>query len=79
VIVRSAGTATAQVTIFSRRDAASRREKIDTGAVAVPADLTITGLMQVGSTGVNVHFSDGHDRAIYPFAYLRELSDRFGN
>lgn len=61
------------------RDADSRREIIDTGKISVAPDLTITGLFQVGSVGINVHFSDGHERAIYPFRYLRELSDKFGN
>lgn len=61
------------------RDAYSRRALIDHGEIAVPADLTITGLSQVGAAGINVTFSDGHDRAIYPFDYLRELSDAYGN
>ncbi|MDA9865223.1 DUF971 domain-containing protein [bacterium] len=61
------------------RDAHSTREKLDYGEIRVDAGLTITELVQVGPAGVNVHFSDGHDRAIYPFVYLRELSDRFGN
>jgi len=61
------------------RDAFSRREKLDYGEIAVRPDLTITNLVQVGPAGVNVHFSDGHARAIYPFVYLRELSDQYGN
>ena len=56
------------------RDAWTTRQKIDFGTVRVEPDLTITGLYQVGRFGVNVHFSDGHDKAIYPFVYLRELS-----
>ena len=59
------------------RDAGSMRERIDHGTVTVVPGITITGLVQVGPAGVNVHFSDGHARAIYPFTYLRELSDRF--
>ncbi|MEP3639921.1 MAG: DUF971 domain-containing protein [Paracoccaceae bacterium] len=61
------------------RDAHSRRTIIDQGEIAIAPDLTITGLAQVGVSGLNVTFSDGHDRAIYPFVYLRELSDQFGN
>lgn len=57
------------------KDAWSIREKLDHGAIHVLPGITITGLVQVGA-GVNVHFSDGHEKAIYPFAYLRELSDR---
>jgi prepilin-type processing-associated H-X9-DG protein len=39
-----------------------------------PADLTITGLASVGRYAVNLAFSDGHARGIYPWAYLRELA-----
>ena len=61
------------------RDAHTRRAILDYGEIKVGPDLTITGLSQVGRAGLNVTFSDGHDRAIYPFVYLRELSDQYGN
>jgi DUF971 family protein len=61
------------------RDAYSTRARIDHGEIQVAYGLTITKLVQVGAAGVNVHFSDGHDRAVYPFIYLRELSDQYGN
>ena len=57
------------------QDAWSRRERIDHGEVTVAPGLRITGLHAVGAYGVNVHFSDGHDKAIYPFPYLRALSE----
>jgi len=57
------------------KDAWSIRERLDHGEVSVLPGLRITGLSQIGN-GVNIHFSDGHDKAIYPFPYLRELSDR---
>jgi DUF971 family protein len=28
----------------------------------------------VGMSGLQLHFSDGHDRGIYPWPYLRQLS-----
>lgn len=59
------------------RDAWTRREVIDFGAVRVDDGLHITKLIQIGSEGVNVHFSDGHDKAIYPFVYLDELRAEF--
>lgn len=61
------------------RDAWSMRERLDTGDVAVAPGIRITGLFAVGSGGVNVHFSDGHQRAIYPFSYLQELSQQLDN
>ena len=57
------------------KDAWSIRERLEHGEVSVLPGIRITGLTQIGN-GVNVHFSDGHEKAIYPFPYLRELSDR---
>ncbi len=57
------------------RDATSLRERIDTGGIFVADGLKVTGCDPVGSYGVNIRFSDGHDRAIYPFVYLREIAD----
>lgn len=56
------------------RDAWTKREILDTGAVHVAPGLSICGIDPVGHFGVNLQFSDGHDKAIYPFPYLRELS-----
>ena len=61
------------------RDAYTRRAILDFGQIDVPADIEITALSQVGPAGVNIAFSDGHDRAIYPFVYLRSLSEQYGN
>ncbi|MEM8555398.1 MAG: gamma-butyrobetaine hydroxylase-like domain-containing protein [Pseudomonadota bacterium] len=55
------------------RDADSLRERIENGAVTVAPGVRITGLFEVGGYGVNIHFSDGHDRAIYPYTYIRDL------
>lgn len=83
LIVEWEGGATSELpAAFLRRearDAHSQRAKLDHGEILVAPDLTITSLAQVGAAGVNVHFSDGHERAIYPFVYLRELSDQYGN
>lgn len=49
-----------------------RRSDADPQAAA---DLGITGIEPIGSDAINIHFSDGHRRGIYPFAYLRELAD----
>jgi len=40
---------------------------------AVPADIAVVGLATMGY-GVQLQFSDGHQRGIYPWAYLRELA-----
>ncbi len=61
------------------RDADSRREMMETGQITVAEDIRITGVFPFGHVGVNVHFSDGHARAIYPFDYLDALLGEFDN
>lgn len=36
--------------------------------------LTITDLRPIGQYAINIVFSDGHDRGIYPWPFLKELS-----
>lgn len=57
------------------RDAASVRARHDHGAVALAEDLAIVGMEAVGAMGVNLRFSDGHDRGIYPWPWLRALAE----
>ncbi|MFG1417787.1 gamma-butyrobetaine hydroxylase-like domain-containing protein [Xanthobacter sp. V0B-10] len=44
----------------------------------VRADITVTGVSLLGSYGLNLSFSDGHDRGIYPWALLREIGQDAG-
>lgn len=55
-------------------DAVSRRERIDNSSVTVCPDIHILSVRPVGHTGLNITFSDGHDRAIYPYSYLQTLA-----
>jgi DUF971 family protein len=41
----------------------------------VAAALRLAELHPVGEHGLNLVFSDGHGRGIYPWPYLRELGD----
>ncbi len=56
------------------RDAGSIRQRLEQGDLVAPTDLTITFIEPMGSMGVNIGFSDGHDRAVYPWDYLRALA-----
>jgi DUF971 family protein len=38
-------------------------------------DISILALRQVGSTGLQAVFSDGHERGIYPWSYLKLMLD----
>ncbi len=44
--------------------------------VAPPPDVAVTGASPVGHYGVQLHFSDGHARGIYPWGYLRDIAAR---
>lgn len=37
--------------------------------------VTVTSAEAIGSYGIRLVFSDGHDRGIYPWSYLREIAD----
>lgn len=40
------------------------------------ADVQLTDIQPVGSYGVQFFFSDGHDRGIFPWVFLRELLEK---
>lgn len=42
-------------------------------ALTVPPEILIREIRPVGAYGMQLVFSDGHDRGIYPWVYLREL------
>lgn len=58
------------------RSAVGVRRRIEGRHLDVPVGLTITRLESIGSYGVNIAFSDGHDRGIYPWQLLREIASR---
>ncbi len=37
--------------------------------------LSIQQIKPIGAYAVNLHFSDGHDRGVFPWSYLRELAE----
>ena len=39
-----------------------------------PVDTALAGLHPIGDMGLQLVFSDGHDRGIYPWPYLHQLS-----
>jgi DUF971 family protein len=52
------------------------RTRID-GALPPSFDaVTIEAIAAVGHYGINIRFSDGHARGIYPWAYLTSLIDK---
>lgn len=71
---QDAASISAQRLREAARDAGAVRQRLETGALVAPADLTIAFIQPMGSMGLNIGFSDGHDRAVYPWDYLRALS-----
>ncbi|HVG51679.1 MAG TPA: DUF971 domain-containing protein [Xanthobacteraceae bacterium] len=64
----------AQLLRTHSRAAEDVRRRVDQRALDVPADLRVDHVEPVGNYAVRLHFSDGSNRGIYPWAYLRELS-----
>lgn len=55
--------------------ASGRRRRLDGRALA-PCNLRITAVAPVGHYAINVAFSDGHDRGIYPWTWLVAIASR---
>lgn len=43
------------------------------GELSQPPHERVVGFVHVGAYGLQLRFADGHDRGIFPFAYLRSL------
>ena len=49
------------------------RERLDAKIAVDTAALRIADVKMVGNYAINLTFTDGHDRGIYPWSYLLEL------
>lgn len=58
------------------RSADALRVIIDGKSRTSHDDVRIVGVENVGAYALRLLFSDGHDRGIYPWSYLRELETR---
>jgi DUF971 family protein len=50
------------------------RAQLDETQAIAPSDLRIVSTELIGSYALNISFSDGERRGIYPWAYLREIA-----
>jgi DUF971 family protein len=50
------------------------KRRRDGNAPQAPAGVSLTQINPIGDMGVQLVFSDGHDRGIYPWPYLHQLS-----
>lgn len=53
------------------------RARVEGRTPACGSAVTITNVALVGEYAVNIAFSDGHERGIFPWAYLRMLGRDF--
>ncbi|MEZ2143418.1 gamma-butyrobetaine hydroxylase-like domain-containing protein [Bradyrhizobium sp. DN5] len=44
--------------------------------LTVAPGLHVAAIEPIGNYALRLSFSDGHDRGIYPWSYLRELAER---
>lgn len=56
------------------RDARSQRDHLDGGGDPADDDISIVEVMPIGRYAVNLRFSDGFDRGIYPWTFLRKIA-----
>ena len=57
------------------RAASAVRAAIDGAPVLAGEPIQVTDIQFVGSYAVQLSFSDGHDRGIYPWSFLFNLAD----
>lgn len=57
------------------QSAGSKKLRLMGLATPAPENIAITNIKPIGSYAINIVFSDGYDRGIYPWIYLRELED----
>ncbi len=57
------------------QSAVSKRQKIDGLEAEVSEDLIILEILLIGSYAVNIVFSDGYDRGIFPWKFLKTLNE----
>jgi DUF971 family protein len=55
------------------------RAAIDGNLSAASPDVELVDVRPIGDHAVQLCFSDGHDRGIYPWPYLRELASEPGS
>jgi DUF971 family protein len=64
----------AEVLRRASRAASEIRRQADGVELAIEPDLLVEAVEPIGNYALRLFFSDGHDRGIYPWVYLRELA-----
>ncbi|WP_159591409.1 gamma-butyrobetaine hydroxylase-like domain-containing protein [Chelativorans xinjiangense] len=56
------------------QSAKAKRLRLTGTTIGPAADLAIASVSPIGTYAINIAFSDGHDRGIYPWSFLAELA-----
>jgi DUF971 family protein len=56
------------------RNASSERARIDGVTEEISGEITILDVVPIGQYAVNIVFSDGHDRGIFPWNHLQQIA-----
>jgi DUF971 family protein len=51
-----------------------RRQRLDDRVPPVPLGLRVSQITGMGNYALNIGFSDGHDRGVYPWSLLEQLA-----
>lgn len=54
----------------------ARRRRLDHPDIEPDASLRIVSVAPIGLYAINIAFSDGHDRGIYPWSLLRQFATK---
>ena len=52
----------------------SCRSKRQTGVDLITDNPSVSEIVLMGTTGIQIIFADGHDRGVYPWAYLHAIA-----
>ncbi|MGY3133789.1 DUF971 family protein [Bradyrhizobium sp. USDA 4501] len=58
------------------RAASEIRRQVDGIELMISPQLHVAAIEPIGNYALRLSFSDGHNRGIYPWSYLRELAER---
>lgn len=53
----------------------AHRRRMEHPDIEPDANLRIASVAPIGLYAINIRFSDGHDRGIYPWSFLRKLAN----
>ncbi|HSC80822.1 MAG TPA: DUF971 domain-containing protein [Chitinolyticbacter sp.] len=76
VWLEGSATLSAQALRAACRCADCRAAVLRGEAVPVPTETALAGLEPLGHYALQLRFADGHERGIYPWAYLQQLAGR---